>query len=66
MGKLNVIMQSVMKLLPPEAQARLLPQLDISEEIDASPTGAILMGVYVLEYVGFPRYVDELLGEKYC
>lgn len=65
MGKLNVVMQSVMKLLPPEAQARLLPQLDISEEIDASPAGAILMGVYVLEYVGFPRYVDELLGEKY-
>jgi len=65
MGNLSVVMQSVMKLIPPEAQARLLPQLDISEEIDASPAGAILMGVYVLEYVGFPRYVDELLGEKY-
>ena len=44
MGKLNVVMQSVMKLLSPEAQARLLPQLDISEEIDASPAGAIMMG----------------------
>jgi transposase len=65
MGKLNAIMQSVMKLLSPEAQARLLPQLDTSEEIDASPAGAILMGVYVLEYVGFSRYVDELLGEKH-
>lgn len=44
MGKLNVIMQSVLKLLPPEVQARLLPQLDISEEIDASPVGAIMKG----------------------
>ena len=65
MGDLGIVMQSVMRLLPPEAQARLLPQLDISKEIDASPAGAILMGVHVLEYVGFPRYVDELLGEKY-
>jgi len=65
MGKLNIVMQSIMKLLPSEAQAKLLPQLDISEEIDASPAGAIMMGMYVLEYVGFPRYVDKLLGEKY-
>lgn len=44
MGKLSVIMQSVMKLLSTEAQARLLPQLDISKEINASPAGAIMMG----------------------
>lgn len=44
MGKLSVIMQSVIKLLSPEAQARLLQQLDISEEIEASPAGAIMMG----------------------
>ena len=44
MGKLSVIMQSVMKLLSPEAQTKLLPQLDIPGEIDASPARAIMKG----------------------
>jgi hypothetical protein len=33
--------------------------------LEAAPAGAILMGMYVLEYVGFPKYVDELLGEEH-
>ena len=52
-----------MNLLSPEAQAKILSQLGNPNEIEASPAGAILMGMYVLEYVGFPKYVDELLGE---
>ena len=55
----------IMTLLPIEAQGALLSKLKVSEETTASPAGAILMGMYILEYVGFPKYVDEVLGERH-
>jgi len=65
MEELGAVVQSIMKQLPQEAQAELIQKLKLSKEIDASPAGAILMGMHVLEYVGFARYVDELLGEEH-
>jgi len=65
MNEIGAIIKSAQNLIPPEVQADLISQLGTSETLDASPAGAILMGMYVLEYVGFPRYVDELTGEEH-
>jgi transposase len=65
MKDIGAIMMSIMKQLPQQAQNQLIPQLTISKEIDASPAGAILMGMHLLEYVGFARYVDQLLNEEH-
>jgi hypothetical protein len=65
MRDIGSIMLSIMKQLPQKAQNQLIPQLAISKEIDASPAGAILMGMHILEYVGFAKYVDQLLGEEH-
>ena len=45
MEDIGSIMLSIMKQLPQEAQIQLIPQLTNSKEIDASPAGAILMGM---------------------
>lgn len=66
MEGLGVVFESIITLLPAEVQKELLSRLKISDEINASPAGAILMGMYVLEYVGFPKYVDDLLGEEHA
>jgi transposase len=63
--ELGAIFQSAITLLPPDAQAKLFPKLAISKEIEAAPAGAILMGMYVLEHLGFLRYVDEFIGEEH-
>ena len=65
MKDIGTIMLSIMKQLPQKAQNQLIPQLAISKEIDASPAGAILMGIHILEYVGFAKHVDQLLGEEH-
>jgi len=65
MNEIGAIIKSSQCLIPPEAQADLVSELGVSTTLEASPAGAILMGMYVLEYVGFPRYVDELLGEPH-
>jgi len=66
MEGLGAVFQSIITLLPAEVQKELLSRLKISDEINASPAGAILMGMYVLEYVGFSKYVDDLLGEEHA
>ena len=65
MNDIGSIMLSIMKQLPQEAQNQLIPQLAISNEIDASPAGAILMGMHILEYAGFAKHIDHLLGEEH-
>ncbi|NTW73081.1 MAG: IS1634 family transposase [Eubacteriaceae bacterium] len=65
MNDIGSIMLSIMKQLPQKAQNQLVPQLAISNEIDASPAGAILMGMHILEYVGFAKHIDQLLGEEH-
>jgi len=64
MNDIGSIMMSIMKQLPQKAQNQLIPQLAISNEIDASPAGAILMGMHI-DYVGFAKHVDQLLGEEH-
>jgi len=61
----GAIIQSAQKLIPLEAQDELIMQLENADTLEASPAGAILMGMYILEYVGFPKYVDEILGEEH-
>lgn len=61
----GAIIQAARKLIPHEAQDELIMQLENADTIEASPVGAILIGMYILKYVGFSRYVDELLGEEH-
>jgi hypothetical protein len=49
-------LDTIITLLPVEAQEALLSKLKVSKEIIAWPAGAILMGTYIL------KYVDEILG----
>ena len=65
MKDIGAIFKSVKELLPVDLQDELCSQLGNSETQEASPAGAILMGVYMLDYVGFPRYIDEILGEAH-
>ncbi len=65
MKDIGAIFNSVKKILPVEVQDELCSQLGTSEAPQASPAGAMLMGVYMLDYVGFPRYLDEILGEEH-
>lgn len=65
MREVGAIINSAKAILPVDVQSELCSQLGNSETPEASPAGAILMGVYMLDYVGFPRYVDEILGEEH-
>jgi len=65
MNEIGAILQSAQHLLPPNAQAELVAQLGNAETLEAAPIGAILMGMYILTFVGFPAYVDEQLGEEH-
>lgn len=66
MNNIGAIINSVRKLIPSiEEQEELLIQLDAADTIDAAPAGAILIGMHMLEYLGFSKYVDELLGEEH-
>ena len=61
----NAIIQSARKIMPKSMQNKLIRELETAETLESAPAGAILMGMYILEYVGFPKYIDELLGEKH-
>jgi transposase len=65
MNEIGAVIQAAKKLIPKKVQEELIKQLGMSETLDASPAGAVLMGMYILEYVGFPRYIDEQLGMEY-
>ena len=65
MVELGSVIQTVLSLLPAEAQSVFFREFKISSEAVSSPAGAILMGMYVLEYVGFAKHVDALLEEKH-
>jgi len=57
--------EAAMDQLPIEAQRELIKKVHISSQSRASSAGAVLMGMHILEYVGFPRYIDEILGEEH-
>ncbi len=65
MKGLGLVFETIMGQLPAEAKTELLSELNVLEKTEAAPAGAILIGMYILEYVGFPRYVDTILGEKH-
>ncbi len=65
MKEIGAIIKSSQKFIPERARNELIEQLGTSETLEATPAGAILMGMYILEYVGFPRYIDELQGEEH-
>ena len=48
-----------------DVQDELCSQLGTSEALEASPAGEILMGMYMLDYVGFPRYLDGIQVEEH-
>lgn len=64
MNDIGAIIKAAKKLIPPEDQEEFFSKLGTSKTIEASPAGAILIGMHILEYVGFSRYIDELLGEE--
>jgi len=65
MKEIGAIIKSAQKHIPEEAQNDLIEQLGTAEALEAAPAGAILMWMNILEYVGFPRYIDELQGEEH-
>jgi len=65
MNVIGTIFDSAKRLLPQKLQDSLFAEIDISKSLEASPAGAIFMGVQILEYLGFPRYIDDLLGERH-
>jgi transposase len=62
MEQIGVLLESISRLLPNDVQEELRNNLKTSETVEASPAGAILMGMHVLEYLGFPKYIDDILG----
>lgn len=65
MKEIGAIIKSSQKLIPERARNELIEQLGTAETLEAAPAGAILMGMHILEYVGFPRYIDELQREEH-
>ncbi len=65
MNVIGTILNSAKKLLPQKLQDLLFAEIDTFKSLEASPAGAIFMGVQILEYLGFPRYIDDLLGERH-
>ncbi len=65
MKGLGVLFKTIMDRASPEARDDLLEELEIRESIQASPAGAILVGMHILEHLGFPQYIDTVLGEEH-
>ncbi len=63
MNDMGIIYESAIKLLPRKQQKILFKTIGNTKYPEASPAGATLMGMYILEYLQFPQYIDELLGE---
>jgi len=58
---INEVLKSAQPFMPEDIQKNLTQQLSISKQADAVPAGAVLTGVYILDYLGFARYVDDQL-----
>jgi transposase len=62
---LSTVQQSAQPFMPEDMQKHLTQQLCISDHADAAPAGAVLTGVYILDYLGFARYADDQLGVEH-
>jgi len=58
---LSAVLQSAEPIMPEDMKKNLMQQLSISKQAEAAPAGAVLTGVYILDYLGFARSVDEQL-----
>lgn len=65
MNDIAAVFKSAKEILPPEVYDDFVQQLGISDDTEASPAGAVLMGMYILDYLGFSRYIDDLLGVEH-
>ncbi len=53
------------KMLSPEVQKELGQEIYLSETMRTKTAGSVLIGMQLLEQIGFPYHVDRLLGETY-
>ena len=58
---LSAVLQSAEPIMPEDMKKNLMQQLSLSKQAEAAPAGAVLTGVYILDYLGFARSVDEQL-----
>jgi transposase len=65
MNNIGSIMMAARSFIPVDGQEKLLSELAISEKCDTSPAGAILIGMHILEFLGFPKYIDDILGVEH-
>ena len=65
MIELGSVFRTISSLMLPAAQDAFLTEFKISQEAVSTPAGAILMGMYLLEYLGFANHIDELLDEEH-
>ena len=61
----GAILRSAQTIMPEGMQEELMMQLETADQIEAAPAGAILMGVYIMDYLGFARYIDDLTGVEH-
>ena len=62
---IDEVLKSAQPFMPKDIQKNLTEQLGISKQADAVPAGAVLTGVYILDYLGFAQYVDDQLEVKH-
>ena len=62
---IGAVLRAARKIMPEEMQDQLLDQMSTDDQVEAAPAGAILMGVYILDYLGFARYIDDMTGEEH-
>ena len=65
MKGLGVLFKTILDRASPKARDDLLGELEIRESIQASPAGANLVGMHILEHLGFPRYINDVLEEEH-
>lgn len=65
MINIGAIIESAKRIMPKEVLDEFLTEIKVVHTLEASPVGSVLMGMYILEFVGFPRYVDEILDEEH-
>ena len=65
MINIGTIIESAKRIMPKEVFDEFLTEIKVVQTLEASPVGSVLMGMYILEFVGFPRYVDEILDEEH-
>lgn len=60
---MGTIIQKIIELPEPN-RSKLLQVIKITEQSKASPAGAILVGMHLLEKLGVTKLIDECLGEE--